>query len=79
MEKPIKEEINSKEKGYIVRLPIKMHNDLKLTATILEDNMHNIVLDAIEEKLQKIIENNERVAYIIKGKEEESKNIEDTN
>jgi len=62
---------NSKDQAYVIRMPGKMHNDLKLIAAILHTNMQDIVLTAIEDRLNYYKETNKRAALIL---EEEQHN-----
>ena len=66
MEAPKMDEQNSTEKGYIIRMPLKTHTDLKLSASVMNKNMQELVLEAIEDKLEKLKLSNERIAYILK-------------
>jgi|AntAceMinimDraft_18_1070375.scaffolds.fasta_scaffold00102_28 hypothetical protein len=59
---------NVVEKGYIFRMPIKMHTDLKLSALFLHKNMQDILLEALTEKLNQLKETNEKIGRYTKDK-----------
>ena len=72
MEQPIKQkDKTSNTQAYIVRMPTKMHNDLKLAAIILHTDMQDIVLSAVEERLNQYKESNEKLRLVTKDDTEE--------
>ena len=56
-------------------MPTKMHNDLKMSAIVLQSNMQDIILQAISNRLNFLKLSNKDIDLFTKDKSEIKENI----